>query len=79
MNPIVKCRIEHANVKAESNGRIAVITRTKRNPRKGMDASIAEYTYGVQFWTPSMIKPGATSINGDMTTCEFVEILHPTA
>ena len=79
MNPIVKLRMESMNVPATANGRTAVIVRTKRPPRKGMDASIAEYAYGVQFWTPNMIKPGATSVNGDMTTCEFVELLHPTA
>ena len=66
------------NVPATTNGRTAVIVRTKRPPRKGMDASIAEYAYAVQFWTPAMIE-GKTSLNGDMTTCEYVEHLHPTA
>lgn len=58
------------NVPAASNGRTAVIVRTRISPRK--------YIYGVQFWTPAMIE-GKTSLNGDMTTCEYVEHLHPTA
>lgn len=68
MNPIVKCRLENANVKARVGDRTAVIVSTRIGVRKVI--------YGVQFWTAADISRG-TGINGDMTTCTFIEILHP--
>ena len=61
INELRKCSVPKAN-----NGRIAVVVLT---PYMASRAN-----YGIQFWTPEMIKIG-TSQNTDNTISTFVEKL----